>query len=150
MRKGITPIISIIILLLITVGLAASAWTYMSNYMTSLTSKVIEMPTQKCVGGENVMAIVHNIGTQSIKIANDVVILEGDTALGGAEAVWCNLNETCPPGTEINTILSGGYGKLTIAECCGGTSGKPCPKTCNYDMIIGGRSQSITVYCPGQ
>ena len=140
MRKGITPIISIIILLLITVGMAATAWTYMSNYMTTLTAKVLEVPTQKCIGGENAMAIVHNIGTAKISIANDVLLMDsdGDAAVG----IWENLD-----GTVITEIDSGGYGKLTIAGCC--TSGVDCPKTCKYDIIVGGRSNEISSYCPG-
>jgi len=145
--KGITPIISVIILLLITVGLAAAAWTYMSNYFTTLTAKVVEIPTQKCPNGENVMSIIHNIGTQSINIRSDIVIMSGDASLGDTQLDWCELNEsTCT--TEKTSINSGGYAKVTInSDCC--TTGSDCPKTCTYDIIVSGRSQPITVYCPG-
>ena len=141
MRKGITPIISIIILLLITVGMAATAWTYMSNYMTTLTSKVLEVPTQKCISGENAMVIVHNIGTAKIAIGNDVLVMDSDGNAASGTA-WADLD-----GNVITNISSGGYGKLTIAGCC--TSGVDCPKTCKYDIIVGGRSSEISIYCPG-
>jgi flagellin-like protein len=102
--KAITPIISIIILLLITVGLAAAAWTYMDNYLRTLTAKNIEVSTQKCItgaGGKEVMAIVHNMGTATITMANDVVIL--DETGGVVSGSWTNLD----PGTSITEIEAG-------------------------------------------
>jgi flagellin-like protein len=144
--KGITPIISVIILLLITVGLASAAWTYMSNYFTSLTAKVVEIPTQKCPNGQNVMAILHNIGTQSINIRNDILVMLGSTALSDTQLDWCELNQTTCTTTEKTLINSGGYAKVTINTACCSTD---CPRTCSYDMIVSGRAQSISVYCPG-
>ncbi len=138
--KGITPIISIIILLLVTVGLAAAAWTYMSNYLTTLTAKTVEIPTQKCVNGEDVMAIVHNMGTSKITMANDVTILD-DTG-GSVTGTWTEVGSP----TIIADIDPGGYGKVTIVGCCVGAA---CPKTCTYSFVVAGRSQTVTVYCPG-
>jgi flagellin-like protein len=143
--KGITPIISIIILLLITVGLAAAAWTYMGNYLTTLTAKVIEIPTQKCVtgtDGQDVMTIIHNIGTSKINIDNDVIILDnqGNAVIGD----WTEIADS----TTVTEIDSGGYSKA-IVDCCGGAGEDKCPKTCTFDFILAGRSQTVTVYCPG-
>lgn len=139
--KGITTIISIIILLLLTVGLAATAWTYMSNYLTGIIAKNIEISTQKCVSGaagKDAMAIAHNMGTSNITIANDVTILnEQGNVVSGAS--WTTIQ-----GGSINVIEPGRYGKVNI-PCC---SGATCPKTCTFDMVIGGRTQTITIYCP--
>jgi len=141
-KKGITPIISIIILLLITVGLAASAWTYMSNYMTTLTAKAIEIPTQQCIEGEKAMAIVHNIGTSSILVGgakSDIIIMNSSGS--SIQGTWTDLQDN-----PLTNITSGGYAKVVIGTCC---SGNECPKTCSYNFIVGGRSYTVSVYCPG-
>ncbi len=137
--KGITPIISIIILLLITVGLAAAAWTYMGNYLTTLTAKSVEISTQKCIDGD-AMVIIHSIGTAAIK-ESEIVIWN---AQGGTETVDLkNLS-----GTDMSEIEAGKYGRVEM-DCCGGGVTEPeCPSTCSFDIIIGGRANTITVYCP--
>ncbi len=45
MRKGITPIIAVMILLLITVALAGTAWSYLSGFLSIQTSKSFEIPS---------------------------------------------------------------------------------------------------------
>jgi len=65
--KGITPIISIIILLLITIGLAGAAWTYMSGYFSGLTARYIEVGYSYCDG--NVAKIMlTNRGTSPLPL----------------------------------------------------------------------------------
>ncbi|RLI96265.1 MAG: hypothetical protein DRO99_04740, partial [Candidatus Aenigmatarchaeota archaeon] len=57
MKRGITPIISIIVLLLIAVALSGVAWTYLSGYLnTQIASSftvVPGSPTCVNVGGDN-------------------------------------------------------------------------------------------------
>ena len=148
--KGITPIISIIILLLITVGLAAAAWTYMGNYFSSIVSKTIEIPTQKCVSGTIAMVIIHNMGTENINIATDIVVLKSDgNPVGDEQLGWCDLDAaTCSfnqtEGFDIATIATGQYGKALI-NCT--TTG--FAKTCTYDFIVASRTNTVNVYCPG-
>ena len=145
--KGITPIISIIILLLITVGLAAAAWTYMGNYFSSITAKTIEIPTQKCINGKDVMVVVHNMGTQNVStVTTDIVILNGSVSLSTTEIAWCKLDDPCTKGTNTkNSIEPGGFAKAVIYDCAvGGFT-----KTCTYDFVVAGRTQSATVYCSG-
>jgi flagellin-like protein len=142
--KGITPIISIIILLLITVGLAAAAWTYMGNYFTSITAKTVEIPTQKCINGNDVMIVVHNMGTEDVNVTNDMVVLSGGTAVPSTQINWCGVDEDCASDTKT-IIEPGGFVKAVIFDCTGvGVS-----KTCVYDFVVAGRTQTATVYCPG-
>lgn len=140
--KGITPIISIIILLLITIAMAYSAWNYMGGIMTGLTAKVVEIPTQKCVGGTDVMIIVKNIGTETINIDSDMMVFNGSDVLQASEIEWCELSGSCTP--ELSEIEAGKYAKAVIKDCTG-TS----PKTCSYDLVLAGRSHSISVPCSG-
>jgi flagellin-like protein len=146
--KGITPIISVIILLLITVGLAAAAWTYMGNFFSSITAKTIEVPTQKCINGNDVMAIIHNMGTESISLTNDVVVLSNGMPLASLTPAqtlnWCSVNETCS-STTLATVLAGGFAKALITHC----TSAGVAKTCNYDFVVASRTQSMNVYCTG-
>ena len=66
--KGITPIISTIVLLLITVALAGSAWTYMSGFMGTYTEKSFTIPTggAYCDAGGTVHVRIVNTGTTTI------------------------------------------------------------------------------------
>jgi len=65
MRKGITPIIAVIILLLITVALAGLAWTFLSGYFSGMTAQNIQIVDYSCSGGTT-RVIIRNAGTQSI------------------------------------------------------------------------------------
>jgi len=62
MRKGITPIISTIVLLLITVALAGAAWVYIGGFMGTYTEKSFTIPT----GG----AYCDNAGTIHVRVVN--------------------------------------------------------------------------------
>lgn len=145
--KGITPIISIIILLLLTVGMAAAAWSYMTTYFSSITAKTIEISMQKCVsgaGGQDVLAVIRNMGTATIDIGDDIVIWDrGGNVVDPANIAWADIygNPLTPPNDKIEP---GRDAKVNI-YCCVGSG---CPRTCTYDIIIGGRSQTATAYCP--
>ncbi|MEE9322926.1 MAG: archaellin/type IV pilin N-terminal domain-containing protein [Candidatus Aenigmarchaeota archaeon] len=136
--KGITPIISIIILLLITVGLAASAWTYMGNYLTTLTAKSIEISTQKCLN-DDAFVIIHNMGTA--RIAEGEITIWDDTAA----SVTVDLEDLS--GTDITEIVAGKYGRIHM-DCCGGATEPACPSTCSFEVVVAGRANPVTVYCP--
>jgi flagellin-like protein len=142
--KGITPIISVIILLLITVGLAAAAWTYMGNFFSSITAKTIEIPTQKCINGTNVMTIIHNMGTESISLTNDVVVLSNGMPV--IPVWWCSVSGMCDGNDNITSVQAGGFAKAIIKNCVT-TPGQA--KTCNYDFVVASRTQSVNVYCSG-
>ena len=79
-RKGITPIIAIIILLLITIALAASAWTFLSGFLGTQIEKSFFVPIggAYCVGGTIKVTVV-NTGTTTIK-ASDFIVHSIDDA----------------------------------------------------------------------
>ncbi|MBI4020376.1 MAG: LamG domain-containing protein [Candidatus Aenigmarchaeota archaeon] len=67
--KGITPIISIIILLLITIALSGAAYTYLSIYFGSLTQKTLQVTDAYCdSGGSGAVLILSGTGTRDIDI----------------------------------------------------------------------------------
>jgi len=98
MRKAITPIIAIIILLLITMSLAASAWLFLSVYAGGMTSKLIQ---QSYGSEEGNTVMITNIGEADIhtdeltvlvsnepaQILNPQLIEEGGSAFISFEAI---------------------------------------------------------------
>ena len=139
--KGITPIIAIIVLLLITVALAGVAYSYLNSYMTGLTSKSIEVRDSFCVSGDTAIIIVANVGTTPIDVdetEGDILILnsaDGST-VPTANYAWYQTDGT----TTLNNdeIPEGGLARLEI----------DCTTTCSYRLVSGdGRSHSAKVTC---
>jgi len=61
MKKGITPIIAIIVLLFITIALAGTAWTFLSGYLQTFTAKTFVVVTGSayCTDDQIVFYIVN-------------------------------------------------------------------------------------------
>jgi flagellin-like protein len=143
MRKGITPIIAIIVLLLITVALAGAAWTYLSTYMSGLTGQSVEVRDYFCTGGDTATIIIANTGTIDIPVA-DVTIL--DTSDGNeVSGTW-----TAPDGTTINpTTGEIGVGSYATWK---NDSTNPAAYSCDPNCalrVVGGtaRAQLARINC---
>ncbi len=80
-RRGVTPIIAVVILLLITVALAGTAWTYLSGYVGTQTQKTFSIVTNGafCEGGVAKVYIV-NTGYQAKLLQTDFTLAEFDGA----------------------------------------------------------------------
>lgn len=63
--KGISAVVATILLLLITIGLAATAYFYVSGLLTGKTAKVISLADATCSGG-TITIVLSNDGTESI------------------------------------------------------------------------------------
>lgn len=134
MRKGITPIIAIIVLLLITVALAGAAWTYLSTYMTELTGKSVEVIDAFCINGDTAVILVRNAGTTDVDTSEITVI---DLSDGGEElGTWTDAG-----GTGITEITTSGTGKWTATGTCATVN------DCNFRVLGGARAQSARIVC---
>ncbi|MBL7206342.1 MAG: hypothetical protein ISS36_01945 [Candidatus Aenigmarchaeota archaeon] len=109
--KGITPVISIIILLLITVAIAGAAFTFLGGYLGAYTEKafIITPGGAFCdeVAGKNTISvIVQNTGTTEIK-TTDWVVAEID----GYDLITAlKITADLPSGSSkkiINTLNTG-------------------------------------------
>ena len=96
MRKGITPIIAIIILLLITVSLAGLAWTYLSGILTGRTEGSFVIPTNgifcdedPTTGNTHIRVLIQNTGISKNLRYDDFIIAEVD-----GKDVSSDLNKT--------------------------------------------------------
>jgi flagellin-like protein len=114
--KGITPIIAIIVLLLITVALAGATWTYLSDYFNRMIAKQIELTDSFCINGNQAVIFVRNMGTQSFSPSSEITVMNASsgtnvavnwstadgTALGAGNlepGKIGRVNTTCPSGT---------------------------------------------------
>ncbi len=66
--KGVSAIIATILLLMITIALAGTAYIYMSGMLTGRTSKTISLLDASCSGGTSsiITIVISNDGTSSI------------------------------------------------------------------------------------
>jgi flagellin-like protein len=139
--KGITPIISIIILLLITVGIAAGAWTFISGYWGGLVGSAMEITSTICKGGTNATIYVHNMGTSNLNIQNgqglDIERTQGSGTYA-MELVYEPANGILEPG---------GTGKITDINCT--ESG--VQQRCAYEIVelSSGRLHPTFTTCSG-
>lgn len=69
MTKGISPIIAIIILVVITIGLAATAYMFFSGLVTGRMVKVISIVDASCED-ENITLFLRNEGTTNITVTS--------------------------------------------------------------------------------
>ena len=77
MRKGITPIIAIIILLLITIALAGAAWTYLQGFLFSQISKSFVVPSGGAFCESGIIKVyLLNTGYQSSLSKSDFILME--------------------------------------------------------------------------
>ncbi len=151
MKKGITPIISVIVLLLITIALAGAAWTFLNQYLSGTTGKNLQMIDSYCQGGTTAKIVLKNVGTEAINIGNCNVGMSGtETSCGDVIVVRTDgggLNgSVLTPNTGGNTIPSQGLATFTDNNCT--VTGTP--KTCIYRFVVGtlGAVQAI-VTCSG-
>jgi flagellin-like protein len=100
MRKGITPIISTIVLLLITVALAGAAWVYINNFMDMYTGKTFTVSTGGvfCDAG----------GKFHVRLVNS-----GTTGITASDWIAANVTNV----TALGTSVAGGEVKPGTTNC---------------------------------
>ena len=151
MKKGITPIIAILMLLFITIALAGTAWTFMNQYFTQTVGKNLQISDSFCQGGTTAKVILRNVGTESINIGTCATSMSGTEVSCGDVTVirrdGGNLNSaTFVPQGGGNVVQPQGLVTLTDLNCT--SSG--VSNTCIYRFVVGsvGAVQS-TVTCSG-
>jgi len=89
MKLGITPIISIIIMLGIAVALSGLAWSVLSGYTTSYTSKLIDIApgTSFCRDGV-VTVLIRNSGTTPVTASTSLIQNEQYVTDGNTIGLW--------------------------------------------------------------
>jgi flagellin-like protein len=136
MKKGITPIIAVIILLLITVALAGMAWAFLQGYFGSLTTKNIVAAGGYCSGGNSANVIIKNIGTDRISVGSCNLagsIPNAGSTCGDLTIARTDSNTAMVGKLSISSFLNGGATMtFTDTNCTTAT-----PKTCTYIFTAG-------------
>jgi len=123
-QKGVTPIIAILVILLITIAIAGSAWVYISTYYTGMTREALEITSVDCLK-TGATIYLHNIGTDTVATANikvDRVVVSGNC---------------------VNSTGPGDIVTVTDKNCCRSTN----VTAVRYTIIAGGRVQKATINC---
>ncbi len=133
MRKGITPVIALVMLMLITVGMVGIAYTWFSGLLTTQTEKGITIPPggAYCTSGKISVLIQNNGATSSLVTDTDVIIVQVD-------------------GTDVTTAL--GRQSKTIAAGSGDLIVKdyvPATVSGSHNVRVGTRTGVVesSAYC---
>ncbi|MCS7135116.1 MAG: hypothetical protein NZ893_01615, partial [Candidatus Aenigmarchaeota archaeon] len=103
--KGISAVIATLLLLVITIGLAATAYFYINNIMQRSTAKVVSVEPGNCFGTNpfTITFIITNIGTENIVSGDIRVVLNNNPNT----PVSFNPNlPLAPRGTTVASITS--------------------------------------------
>ncbi len=119
--KGITPVIALVMLLLITVGMVGIAYVWFSGMLAGQTEKTFVIPTggAYCIKTNNlntIFVIVRNTGATSnlVSVSDFVTVRLGATSItpqsfdippgGSATLINTNCGTGCAPGSH--TIIA--------------------------------------------
>jgi flagellin-like protein len=135
-QKGITPIIAILVMLLITIAITGSAWIYITTYYSSMTGKAIEISSIDCTSS-GVKIYMRSIGTETIDTnsANDMDVSERLNISG----------DDCGSMSVTYSPASVGPGQSVIATDAGCDTSDDA--TLRYTIVVGGRIQKVQVTC---
>jgi flagellin-like protein len=154
MRKGITPIIAIIVLLLITIALAGAAWTFMNTYTESLTSKNVQMLDAYCESGTNATVVLKSFGTDSLNLGtNGVNDCDNADDITGTSHTCGDLTVSRTDGRDMAAELSADGtlapgGTFTFVD--GGCTIPNTARSCSYRFLVGSIAPvPTTVTCSG-
>jgi len=105
--KGISAIIATILLLLITIALAGTAYMYVSGMIGAKISKTISILSPQCSSNGNITIIISNDGTTDITPSEDLTWLV-DTGTGREPATFtCSKSSIAPHQNALcaSTVL---------------------------------------------
>jgi len=107
--KGVSAIIATILMLVITIGLAGTAYVYISGMLTGKTAKTISLLDASCTGS-NIVIVISNDGTQNIAATELAAYLDG-SAVAAADTDIDGLAINAHR-TGVGTISTGVAGTL--------------------------------------
>jgi len=145
MKKGITPVIAVILLLLIAVALVGFAFTFLTGVSTQaqaeteerlseqarLGNQKVDITTLEYTGAEQLRAVVKNTGTGTIKKGELTVTFRNpDQEIIGSDRPSTKENAPqeneaftqatipCVPGSTATAVTAGGFtDKATLVSC---------------------------------
>ena len=152
--KGITPIISIIVLLLITVSLAGAAYVFLGGYMTAYTGRAVQVSNPgTCIGGTEALITVTNMGSLSIDLGSvaGVGSITGDYTECGDIRVIRTDGGTMTASFSAASIAAAQPSELDSVTFRDTNCASGSPVVCKYAFTRAGELQAVesTVSCSG-
>jgi hypothetical protein len=151
--KGVTPIVSIIVLLLVTISVSGVAYVYLGTTMTGLTGHSIQA-SGVCAGNTEAIITVTNMGSLPVN-------LTGCTAPGSVTGASQECSDITVARTDPGGSMNGYFSTDTIAASQGDQFYRAifrdtnCTqvgyKLCSYDFTLPGGSSAmaVSVTCRG-
>lgn len=138
--KGVSAVIATILMLMITIALAALAYTYISGAFTQATGVVVQIDaTATTCSGSAITVYVRNSGTEQTDASK--ISLSGTSSTGVPLGVSV-VNGPC--GLSSLKLPAGGGAVKCTTTLTGATQG-------NNRVVVSGPSNTVTgsVYCAG-
>ncbi len=98
--KGVSAVIATLLLLVITIGLAMTAYFYINNMVTKSTAKVVTVEPGFCTAN-TITLIITNSGTENIIYPGDIKFVLNNNQ---NPTVTVNPTTISPRGTAVATI----------------------------------------------
>ncbi len=117
-KRGITPIISVILMLMLTLSLAGIAFSYTRGMLSSTLARNINVIDATCKNGR-MSLILKNIGTDDINVAKDLTVLLNGEVVKSSRIKWSDKNiraggsivtlkiKNCKDGSNTFKIIAG-------------------------------------------
>lgn len=133
--KGVSTVIATILMLVITISLAAFAYSYMTTIFTRETAMVLNIDDESSCSRTTITVVLDNSGTSSVDATK--VWLSGTNAAGGPiTGAYCN--------TTAGATISAG----TIYQCTSPLTGTAGTNTVRV-KDPSGKTKSGIVPCTG-
>lgn len=123
--KGISPIIAIIIILLITIAIAGAAYSYIS-VIWGRTSEGLQLVDSSCSAG-NATLTMRNVGSDALANTDITTTRTSPTSLSITTISPATIN----PGTQV----------VIYDEACAAGN------MCVYKVLVSGQSQELYTQC---
>lgn len=147
--KGISTVIATILMLMITIGLAGTAYLFISGAFQQQTQG-LEVVDAFCSGGTSARITMRNVGTSDISFDADDCTVAANSATCGSIRITrtSGLGTFAAKGsTAADAVIEPGTTATLISDGCTTTGN---PSTCVYRITPpSGRSIVATVSCTG-
>ena len=152
-RKGITPIIAIVILLLITIAIAGVAYTFITGVVTNTAGKTVQVTGTSCAADGSVVIYFQNVGTDTVTTpgtnAGDVQVKNGicvTSSGAGCNVSFGGIGANPVPFFSTPTVTGGASASVKV-PCANITLVATSVATCKYDFLVAGRPAPVQVQC---
>lgn len=131
MRKGISTVIATLLMLVMTIGLAGVAYTYISNTIVTTAARQIDLIDATCKAGTAYYVTVRNLDGSITIPTSGILVRVDDSPV--VTIAW-----------DTGTLAaSGGVGTATVTNPAGGTAG-----TAHRVKVIGpSNAEQVPAYC---